>query len=162
MRRKNILSIIIVVIAGIILLTLVSVQFISSRSTEPKEILIEINARKFSFTPNIIEVNKGDTVKIRFISEDVHHGFFLDGYQVNTSARPGQDGSLTFVADKTGRFSYRCSVACGVFHPYMAGYLTVVPNLRFSIFGLIIIFLGITSFVFITFLERREKNNGQG
>ncbi len=162
MRRKNILSIIIIVIVGIIMLALISVQIISSRSTEPQEIFIEINARKFSFTPNIIKINKGDTVKIRFISEDVHHGFFLDGYQVNTSARPGQDGSLAFVANKSGRFSFRCSVACGVFHPYMAGYLTVEPNLRFNIFGLMILFLGLTSFLFITFLERREQKNGQG
>ncbi len=161
MRRKNILSLVIISLVGLIMLALISAQIIYSESINPQERFIEIKARKFSFTPNIIKVNKGDTVKIRFISEDVHHGFFLDGYQIQTKAHPGQEGSLTFVADKTGRFTYRCSVACGEFHPYMAGYLTVEPNLRFSVFGLIIIFIGLTSFSFIVFLERREKKNGQ-
>ncbi len=75
-----------------------------------QERFFEIKAKKFSYTPNIIKVNKGDVVRIRLISEDVHHGFFLDGYGIRTSAHPGQEGSLKFVADKAGRFSFRCSV----------------------------------------------------
>ena len=69
---------------------------------------IEISAKKFSYSPNIITVAKGDNITIRLISEDVMHGFYLDGYAVETHAQPGSDASLTFVADKTGRFNFRC------------------------------------------------------
>ena len=93
----------------------------------------EIRAKKFSYTPNIIKVNKGDVVKIRLISEDVYHGLFLDGYGINTLAYPGQEGAVKFVADKTGRFSFRCSHTCGEFHPYMIGYLYVSPNRLFPL-----------------------------
>ena len=92
------------------------------------ERFFEVKAKKFSYTPNIIKVNKGDKVNIRLISEDVHHGFFVDGYGVKTSALPGQEGALSFTADKSGRFSFRCSVTCGSLHPYMIGYFYVGPN----------------------------------
>jgi len=95
---------------------------------EAAERFFEVKAKKFSYTPNIIKVNKGDKVNIRLISEDVHHGFFVDGYGVKTSALPGQEGALSFTADKSGRFSFRCSVTCGSLHPYMIGYFYVGPN----------------------------------
>ena len=121
------------------------------------ERFFEIKAKKFSYTPNIIKVNKGDRVKIRLVSEDVHHGFFLDGYGVRTSAHPGQEGSLTFVADKTGRYSFRCSVTCGEFHPYMVGYMIVGPNSRFYLFGAIVLFIGLGN---VLLALTRKKENG--
>ena len=114
-----------------------------------EEKFFEIKAKKFSYTPNIIKVNKGDIVKIRLISEDVTHGLFIDGYGLNTSAHPGEDGNITFVADKTGRFSFRCSVTCGEFHPYMIGYLFVEPNSRFLIYVFLVIVIGVVSILFI-------------
>jgi cytochrome c oxidase subunit 2 len=114
----------------------------------------EVKARKFSYTPNMITVNKGDVVRIRLISEDVSHGLYLDGYAIETSAHPGQEGSLKFVANKTGRFSFRCSITCGEFHPYMVGYLTVEPNSRFLTYVLLTVALGLVSFGFAVFRRR--------
>jgi cytochrome c oxidase subunit 2 len=120
-----------------------------------EERLLEIRARKFSYTPNIIRVNKGDLVKVRLVSEDVTHGFFLDGYGFNISAHPGQEGHLEFVADRTGRFSFRCSVTCGEFHPYMVGYLIVGPNSRFGFYTLLTVVLGLGSLTG-TIIKRRR------
>jgi cytochrome c oxidase subunit 2 len=119
-----------------------------------EERLIEVKARKFSYAPNIIRVAKGDEVTIRLISEDVTHGFFLDGYGKETHANPGQDGSVSFVAGKTGRFAFRCSVTCGEFHPFMVGYLIVSPNIRFYVFVGVISALGLASLAVA--LARRE------
>ncbi|MEW6202873.1 MAG: cupredoxin domain-containing protein [bacterium] len=129
--------------------------FVLTNTLFAKERLIEVKARKFSYTPNLIRISKGDTVHIRLISEDVHHGFFLDGYNIRTSAHPGQDGSLTFVANKTGRFSFRCSVTCGEFHPYMVGYLVVNPNSRFYAYLFLTIALGLAGI----FFQMYKKNN---
>ncbi len=96
-----------------------------------EERAVTIVARRFHYTPNIVRVRRGDVVTIRLVSEDVHHGLYLDGYEVQTSALPGQDGVVRFVADRTGRFAFRCSVTCGAFHPYMIGYLKVEPDYRF-------------------------------
>ena len=105
----------------------------------PQERVIRLDAKRFVYSPNIIEVNRGDRVTIRLRSGDVHHGFYLDGYEVEMTARPGQDGAVSFVAEKTGRYTFRCSMTCGPFHPYMVGYLRVKPDLRllgsFWVFG---------------------------
>lgn len=114
-----------------------------------EERVFEIRAKKFSYTPNIIRVNRGDEVTIRLLSEDVHHGFFLDGYDISTSAVPGQEGTVTFVAEKRGRFSFRCSVTCGEFHPFMIGYLVVEPNVRYRAFVAIAAAIGIANLLLI-------------
>ncbi|MEK6728109.1 MAG: cupredoxin domain-containing protein [Candidatus Omnitrophota bacterium] len=113
------------------------------------ERFFEIKAKRFVYTPSIIKVNKGDLVRIRLISEDVTHGFFLDGYGLNTSTHPGQEGFLQFVADKPGRFTFRCSVTCGEFHPYMVGYFVVEKNLRLYLFVLLTVLLGVGSLLII-------------
>jgi len=56
------------------------------------------------------------------VSQDVHHRLYLDGHEIETTARPGNDGSLQFVADRSGCFTFRCSMTCGP-HPYRADYL---------------------------------------
>ena len=121
-----------------------------------KEVSLEIKAQRFFYTPNIVTVDKGDVVNVRLISQDVHHGLFIDGYEVETSAVPGKDGTLTFIADKTGRFSYRCSVTCGDFHAYMIGYLYVTPNNNL-LWGIILVsMLGLGSFLFT--IAQKEHN----
>jgi heme/copper-type cytochrome/quinol oxidase subunit 2 len=88
-----------------------------------------INARTFEFTPGVVRVNRGDTVVVKLESADVVHGLYLDGYGVSTQAEPGQPGELSFVADRSGAFHFRCAVPCGNLHPFMIGKLIVEPNL---------------------------------
>ncbi len=89
-------------------------------------------SRQFEFEPNTIQVNQGDTVIITLTADDVVHGFFLDGYGVKMRVEPGQSQTVQFVADKSGKFRYRCSVSCGTMHPFMLGELVVGPNTTFG------------------------------
>lgn len=139
-------------LSAIILFSLVC---FSLESLAQEDRLFEIKAKRFEYNPNIIKVNKGDRVRIRLISEDVTHGFYLDGYGLETKTHPGQDGSLVFIAEKAGRFAFRCSVTCGEFHPYMVGYLVVEPNLRFYAFGLLTFVIAIGSVLLI--FRRRSQ-----
>ena len=67
--------------------------------------------RSFSFSPSAIRVKKGDLVKITFKDEDGFHNLTIDGYNVKTSSiNSGQEAVLTFTADRTGTFSFYCSV----------------------------------------------------
>jgi len=59
----------------------------------------------------------GDHVTIDLVSTDVVHGLYLDGYDLNVTADPGQTATLSFVADRSGSFRFRCSVTCGALHP---------------------------------------------
>ena len=144
----------------IIFLPLIACSLQLTASFAQEEKIFEIKAKKFSYNPNIIHVRKGDHVKIRLISEDVTHGLYLDGYELNTRAHPGQDGAISFVADKRGRYVFRCSVTCGEFHPYMVGYMVVGPNLPFFGFALLILLLAIGSFLVIFFRKRKDQVHG--
>jgi heme/copper-type cytochrome/quinol oxidase subunit 2 len=90
---------------------------------------ITVTAHTFEFAPGTVRVNRGDTVTVRLESADVVHGFYVDGYGVLTHAEPGRPGEVTFVADRTGAFHFRCAVPCGNLHPFMIGKLIVEPNL---------------------------------
>ena len=95
----------------------------------PQERQVTISARSFAFEPGTVRVNRGDTVIVNLESTDVVHGLYVDGYGFSTQAEPGQPGQLSFVADRSGAFRFRCNVACGNLHPFMIGKLVVGPNL---------------------------------
>ncbi len=122
----------------------------------------EIQARKFSYSPHIVRVNRGDEVVIRLISADVTHGLYLDGYGIKTKAHPGQEGSISFVAIRTGRFTFRCSVTCGEFHPFMVGYLIVGPNIRFYLFVIIIGIIAAATLAAVFVKRRSKQSHGSG
>jgi heme/copper-type cytochrome/quinol oxidase subunit 2 len=92
---------------------------------------IELSARAFAFEPSRVRVDVGDQVTIKLSSEDVAHGIYIDGYDVNIEAEPGKTAQATFVADRAGKFRYRCSISCGALHPFMIGELVVGPNMPF-------------------------------
>lgn len=95
----------------------------------PQQRTIELIARSFEFLPGTVRVNRGDTVTIRLQAEDVVHGMYVDGYDIQAQAEPGQPAELRFVADRAGAFRIRCAVPCGNLHPFMIGKLVVGPNL---------------------------------
>lgn len=84
-----------------------------------------IVAKNWVFEPATITVKKGDTVKLSIKSVDVDHGFALSAFNVNKPLKPGQTTTVEFVADKTGSFTFFCSVFCGSGHSGMRGTLVV-------------------------------------
>ncbi len=78
---------------------------------------VQIAASQYDFSPGVINVNKGDKVTIKLASTDVVHGLYLDGYDLEVTADPGQSTTLTF-----------SSVTCGPLHPFMIGKLKVGNN----------------------------------
>ena len=86
---------------------------------------ISITARQWGFDPNPIVVNKGDKVKLNIKSIDVTHGFSLPDFGINSKLNPGQTTTVEFTADKTGTFTFFCSVQCGEGHSNMKGTLIV-------------------------------------
>jgi heme/copper-type cytochrome/quinol oxidase subunit 2 len=89
---------------------------------------IRIDAGSFAYAPDTISVNSGDRVTIELVAHDVVHGLYIDGYDLNMTADPGQTARLSFVADRSGVFRFRCSVTCGALHPFMMGKLNVGAN----------------------------------
>jgi len=89
---------------------------------------ITIDAARFEFAPERVHVNKGDRIVLTLTASDVVHGFYLDGYGLEQRTVPGVSQQIVFVADKAGKFRYRCAVSCGPLHPFMIGELVVDQN----------------------------------
>lgn len=91
-----------------------------------KEITIDMKAYKYAFDPGDITVYEGQKITLNITSLDKKHGFKLDTYDINVTVVPGTVTTVTFVADKTGQFPFKCSVFCGTGHTSMKGVLKVV------------------------------------
>ena len=94
----------------------------------PQDRVFHLQASRFEYSPSVLAVNPGDRVTIELTATDVVHGLSIDGYNLATTADPGQTARLTFVADRQGSFRFRCTVTCGNLHPFMIGKLEVGSN----------------------------------
>lgn len=86
----------------------------SGASTAPKGPIKEfsVSATEFAYTPSTITVIKGDSVKINFTNNGTAtHNLAITNFNVATnSIAPGESDSIIFTADKSGSFSYFCSI----------------------------------------------------
>jgi nitrous-oxide reductase len=93
---------------------------------------VYMTAIRSHFTPDYVEVEEGDTVRLHLTSieqaEDQVHGFTIDMYNVNLSLEPGKHENVTFVADKPGAFPMYCTEFCSALHLEMMGYFMVKPK----------------------------------
>lgn len=144
------------------------------RTAKPKERTIAIESRKYAFTPEVIRLNRGDKITLKLSSKDVTHGFYLEGYDLDIKVRPENPtfwvrhpskskkyddepvDSYTFIADRLGKFRYRCSIGCGPSHPFMQGEMIVEPNYLFPVsIGMVV---GLALACVIYFKGENEKN----
>ncbi|MDD5542189.1 MAG: hypothetical protein PHX83_03375 [Acidobacteriia bacterium] len=114
----------------------------------PQDRSITITAHKYAYDPPVLQVNRGDRIHLHLVAQDVTHGFYLEGYNLEAKMRPENDtfwvrhpsqggdfeevDEVSFVASRPGKFRYRCSITCGYMHPFMQGELIVRPNHLFS------------------------------
>jgi heme/copper-type cytochrome/quinol oxidase subunit 2 len=115
------------VVLGGLALTAIFIP-LPSKAIRPVERTFRIEASRFNYSPAVLTVNPGDRVTLELVATDVVHGLSIDGYNLATTADPGQTARLTFVADRQGSFRFRCTVTCGNLHPFMIGKLQVGQN----------------------------------
>jgi len=94
-----------------------------------KDVHVYMTLVRSHIRPDIIEVNKGDTVHLHVTSLeqalDATHGLAVDRYNINLSVEPGRTCNVSFVADRAGVYPYYCTEFCSALHLEMAGYLLV-------------------------------------
>lgn len=70
-----------------------------------------VTGTSFTFAPAVMEVNKGERVRITFVNSGGTHDLVVDGYDVRTKVlQAGQSETIEFIADESGTFEYYCSV----------------------------------------------------
>lgn len=92
---------------------------------------IWMSAQRSHFTPDIVRVREGDTVRLHITNveqtKDATHGFAIADYNIQASLDPGEVANFEFVADKPGSFNLYCTEFCSALHLEMAGWFLVEP-----------------------------------
>ena len=84
-------------------------------------------SKMFSFRPSPLKVPKGSVVDFYLTSQDVVHGFYIDGTDVNLTAIPSAVTYAQTRVDKPGKYQVICHEFCGLGHQDMVGEIEVTP-----------------------------------
>jgi cytochrome c oxidase subunit II len=86
---------------------------------------IQVTARKYEFSPNVIKAKRGDHIRLVITALDRSHGFKLEAFHIDQKLAMGEAVTVEFTADQAGTFSFECSQFYGLGHQKMKGQLTV-------------------------------------
>jgi cytochrome c oxidase subunit 2 len=81
--------------------------------------VIEIHAKRFSFTPGEITITKGETVTLSLTSDDATHGLSIPELGINVTITKGKTTKVEVTPQQVGTFEGRCNHFCGVGHGSM-------------------------------------------
>ena len=87
--------------------------------------VIRVKARRFKYTPEVIELKKGEPVRFELTTADITMGFNVPDFGVRADIVPGKTTYLDLTPDKAGTFTFLCDIFCGDGHESMSGTLVV-------------------------------------
>jgi heme/copper-type cytochrome/quinol oxidase subunit 2 len=96
---------------------------------------ISMKVESWRFTPNVIEVNTGDLVRLHFVTaqDEVElyngHGFGIEKYGVNVFLLKGTNQTIEFIADKPGKYTFRCTSFCSAPEAAIENHFNMVGTL---------------------------------
>jgi len=90
-----------------------------------KERVIKIEARKFRYAPNVIELKKGEAVVLELTALDFPHGFSLPDFKIRADLVMGKPVRVKLKPEEAWQFGFLCDNFCGSGHEEMSGTLIV-------------------------------------
>ena len=87
-----------------------------------------VTARDYSFSPNRVEAQQDDLIKLTVQSADNAYGFTIDDYRVSKRVPAGGSTVIEFRADRPGTFAFYSNMSNDARHAQMRGQLIVRPR----------------------------------
>jgi len=87
-----------------------------------------VTARDYSFSPNRVEAQQDDLIKLTVQSADNAYGFTIDDYRVSKRVPAGGSTVIEFRADRAGTFAFYSNLSNDARHSQMRGQLVVRPR----------------------------------
>lgn len=81
---------------------------------------------------NTLHVPVGQPVKLRMISEDVIHSFYIPAFRVKQDVLPGYYTTMWFTPTKAGTYHLFCAEYCGTDHSHMRGRVVVMGQAEYA------------------------------
>ena len=107
-------------------LALAALALLVAGAGDPPDRVVHVVARRFTYSPDVIELQLGVPVVIELTSADRDHGFSVPDLGLRIDVEPGKAASVRLVPSKTGTFAFHCDVFCGSGHEEMAGRIVVL------------------------------------
>lgn len=111
--------------AGACLLAGPGVLRLLAQEQTPNRRELTITARDFHFSPNRLEVNQNDLVKLTVRSEDVAYSLNIDEYRLSRRIPAMGSTTVEFRADRAGTFPFYSNMTNDPRHADMRGELVV-------------------------------------
>lgn len=92
-----------------------------------QERVIHVEAKRFQFSPQVIELKVGEPVVLELTSLDRRHGFAVPLLKIDETIEPGKTLRVRVVPDHAGTYDFHCSLFCGSGHEDMEGRIVVKP-----------------------------------
>src|SRR5216684_7013688 len=90
-----------------------------------QEQLIKVTAKRFEYSPSVIQVKLNVPVVLELSTLDRVHGFEVPDLALRGEIKPGEVTKIRFVPDKIGTFAFHCNIFCGSGHEDMTGQIVV-------------------------------------
>lgn len=104
--------------AAILILTFAAYAIPAIHAQDHPQV-IEIHAKRFSFTPSEITLIQGEKTTLALTSDDVTHGLVIPELGVNVTLPKGRVIKVDVTPQHTGTFHGQCGHFCGVGHASM-------------------------------------------
>jgi cytochrome c oxidase subunit II len=89
----------------------------SPPAQEPR--VVEIRAKRFEFTPNVVTLKKDEPVVLRLRSDDFTHGLYMKALGIDSEFAPGKAVDVPLTPRTPGRYTVICDHFCGSGHGNM-------------------------------------------
>ncbi len=99
------------------LLALLAAGLPAAARADPQ--VIEIEAKRFQFTPSEITLKKDEPVILRLHSADVTHGLYMKKLGIDATIEPGKTLDVPVTPHEAGKFVAICDHFCGSGHGNM-------------------------------------------
>lgn len=114
--------------------------YLSLRRVPEGAMSVQANARMWSWlftyengkTSDKLYVPVGQPIKVKLLSDDVLHSFFVPAFRVKRDCVPGMENYVWFVAEESGSYDIFCAEYCGVAHADMVTTVEAVPEAEFT------------------------------
>jgi cytochrome c oxidase subunit II len=89
---------------------------------------IDVTVSRYEFSPDVIELTRGEKVRLNIVSVDGAHGFQVKELGLQARIPNGKAVSLDVTPTEVGSFEIKCSEYCGAGHSRMKARLVVKPE----------------------------------
>jgi cytochrome c oxidase subunit II len=95
------------------------------RALAPESGPVEVVASRAGFKPRVLNIRKGEPLRLVVRTADDEHCFALDAFRIEKRLRPGKPVSVELTPDRAGTFPFNCCLETGTAAETEKGQLVV-------------------------------------